>query len=259
MRRITFLVTAIGILATVAACGQGQAVVTAEIEAPDPEAGGTMRLALSGLEVHFLPYDRDAVFDSLEAAHPDPEPEIPDSLLAAREEVARAQQEWRQAETRWNNLRDTLQSLSDEMDQYSRGENRYIELFRQFQDLEGELDQVEEEMNQAFERFDSLQQGIIAQSEQIRLQREDWADEAFADAATVIERKIDEAGREPVVDTTDASGSVNVSLGPGEWWVHARHELSYSELYWNEPISVERGATIELLLNRENAEERPAL
>ena len=258
MKRSTILATVVGSLA-LAACGPGQAVVTAEIETQGAEGEGSATRALSDLEVQLLPYDRDQIFDSLEAAYSEPEPPIPDSLIAAREEVAEAQREWRQAEARWNTLRDTLQSISEAMEQYSRGESRYVQLFNQFQDMEDELSNVESEMNQAFERFDSLQQGIISQSEAVRAQRQEWADNAFADAFQVIEARIDQAGREPVIDTTDASGTVTFQAPPGEWWVHTRYELPYSELYWNVPITITRDEPTEVRLTRENAEERPNL
>ena len=258
MKRITTLAAVLGSLA-LAACQPGQVVVTAEAEGTDPETGETVSRPLADLEVSLLPYNRDQIFDSLEAAFPDPEPPIPDSLLAAREEVAEAQTQWRQAEARWNTLRDTLQTLSAELEQYNPAEARYRELFNVFSDLEGELANVEERMNQAFERFDSLQQGIIAQSEAIAARRADWADQAFADAAGVIEARIDEAGAEPRIDTTDASGTVTFSAPPGEWWVYTRTELPYSELYWNIPVTVNRGETSEVTLTEENAEERPNL
>lgn len=258
MRRSGVLLSVLAALLVVA-CGPGQVVVTAEIEMPDPQGDGTVTRALSGMEVQLLPYDRDQIFDSLEAAHPDPEPEIPDSVVEARDQVAQAQREWRQFETRWNTLRDTLQTISQAMEELSRGEARYVALFREFQDLEGELQTVERQMERAFQRFDSLQQGIIQQSEQVRMARDAWADEAFADAFDVIEAKIRASGMEPVVDTTDASGTVTVQAPPGQWWVHARHELPYSELYWNEPIEVSRDAPTEIRLTRANAEERPNL
>ncbi|NIP59405.1 MAG: hypothetical protein GWM92_13845 [Gemmatimonadetes bacterium] len=258
MRRSGVLLSVLA-AALVVACGPGQVVVTAEIEMPDPQGEGAVTRALSGMEVQLLPYDRDQIFDSLEAAHPDPEPEIPDSLMEARDQVAEAQREWRQFETRWNTLRDTLQKISQAMEELSRGEARYVALFREFQDLEGELQTVERQMERAFQRFDSMQQGIIQQSEEIRMAREAWADEAFADAFEVIDAKIQAAGMEPVVDTTDAGGTVTVQAPPGQWWVHARHELPYSELYWNEPIEVSRDAPTEISLTRANAEERPNL
>ena len=46
-------------------------------------------------------------------------------------------------------------------------------------------------------------------------------------------------------------------LREGRWWVHARWELPYRELYWNEPIEVEGGEPFTLTLSRQNAEVRP--
>jgi len=258
MKRSTILTAILGCLFFVA-CGPGQVVVTAEIQMPNPEGEGTVTQALSDKEIQLLPYDRDQVFDSLEQAYSEPEPPIPDSLREARDQVAEAQQEWRQLESRWNTLRDTLQQINAEMERLNRGETRYREMFRQFQDMEGELGTVERQMEQAFQRFDSLQQGIIEQSEQIAVAREEWAGNAFADAAAVIQARIEEAGMEPQIDTTDASGTVTFSAPPGQWWVHARHELPYTELYWNVPVEVTRDAPAEVTLGRDNAEERPNL
>ena len=258
MKRITTLAAVLGSLA-LAACQPGQVVVTAELEGTDPETGQTMTRPLADLEVSLLPYDRDEIFDSLQAAYPEPEPAIPDSLIEAREEVAAAQEEWRQQEARWNTLRDTLQTLNAELEQYNPAEARYRELFNIFSDLEGELADVEESMEELFQRFDSLQQGIIAQSEAVAAQRADWADQAFAEAASVIEARIDEAGAEPRIDTTDASGTVTFSAPEGEWWVYTRTELPYSELYWNVPVTSTGGEVTEITLTEENAEERPNL
>lgn len=258
MRRITALAAVVGSLA-LAACGPGQVVVTAEVEGTDPETGEAVTRPLADLEVQLLPYDRDVIFDSLEQAYPEPEPAIPDSLVEAREAVAEAQTEWRQLEARWNTLRDTLQTLSAEMEQYNPAEAQYRELFNIFSDLEGDLANVEENMEAAFQRFDSLQQGIIAQSEAVATRRVNWADEAFAGAADVIAARIDAAGAEPRIDTTDASGTVTFTAPPGDWWVYTRTELPYSELYWNVPVTVVRGEPAELTLTEENAEERPNL
>jgi len=252
---------AMGLILATAACGPAEVVVTMEIETPDPEGEGSQSLALSDIEVQLLPYDRDAVFDSLTQAFGTPEPEIPASLTAARDEVREAQQEWDQAQRRWNTLRDTLQTLTEEMEQYSRGEARYVALFREWQDFESELGRVEREMNQAFERFDSLQRGTIRESDSIRILQDDWADEAFRDIGQIFLAKQRESGLDIAVDTTDANGVArgNLRVKPGQYWVHARYELPYTELYWNVPVTVERGAPVVVQLNRSNAEERPNL
>lgn len=260
MRRRT-LPFAMGLLFTAAACGPGEVVVTMEIDVPDPETGEMESRQLSDIEVQLLPYDRDQVFDSLEQAFGTPEPEIPEDLAEAREEVQEAQREWQGHQQRWNTLRDTLQTLSSEMEQYSRGESQYVALFREFQDFESELGDVETEMDQAFERFDSLQRGTIQQSDSVRIEQDNWADEAFADIGNVFDAKVSESGLDVAVDTTDANGVArgNLSVAPGEYWVHARYELPYTELYWNVPVTVERGEPVTVELTRENALERPKL
>lgn len=242
-----------------AACGGGEVVVTAELEMDDPEAEGAVVRPLSDVEVQLLPYDRDQIFDSLAQAYSEPEPQIPDSLLQAQEAVAQAQEEWRSAEAEWNTLRDTLQTLSRRLQQLNRGEAQYQILYRDFQAMEGRLSGAERRQQQAFQRFTTLQQGIAQQSRELQIARQEWADEAFADVGDVIEARLQELGREELVDTTDASGVVTFEAPAGEWWIHARYPLPYEELYWNEPITVSSGETVEIRLSRETAEERPIL
>ncbi|MFQ5537001.1 MAG: hypothetical protein ACE5GJ_06070 [Gemmatimonadota bacterium] len=255
MRRT--LPIAMALVLAAAACGPAEVVVTMEIDVPNPDAPGTtMTRPLSEVEVQLLPYDRDQIFDSLEAAFPEPEPEIPEDLLAAREAVQEAQERWRQAETRWNNLRDTLQKLTDAMEGYSRGEARYVAMYREFQELDSQLSQVERNMNRAFEEFTELQKGTIARSDSMRIMIDNWADEAFADAGEIMAQKLRESGLPMVVDTTDANGVVRMRAKPGKYWVHARYELPYTELYWNVPVTLQRGDPVQVRLTRENAEER---
>lgn len=246
------------LLLTAAACGPAQVVVTVEVEQQDPEGMGTVTRPISGVEVQLLPFDRDAIFDSLTAAFGTPEPEIPQELIDAREEVAQAQQEWQQATARWNTLRDTLQQISNSMEQYSRGESRYVALYREFQEFESQLDRVQRQMDQAFNRFDELQRGTIRQSDSVRILQENWADEAFAEVGDIYVAKTRDSGLQAAVDTTNANGvaSTNLQLKPGRYWVYARYELPYSELYWNVPVDVERGDPVQVTLTRENAEER---
>lgn len=247
-------------LMVLVACGPGEVVVTAELEVPDPETeGGTVVRPLGEMTIDLLPYDRDAIFDSLTAAAERPEPPIPDSLLLAQEAVAAAQEEWRAAESEWNTLRSELQEISDELERLNRGEARYRLLFNDFQDKEGRLNGVERQMNQAFEQFTELQESIIAEIEAVRIQREEWADEAYADFFAVAQVKIEASGLEPVVDTTDAGGMVRIEAAPGDYWVHARHELPFNELYWNLPVTLVRGEPAEVHLDRSTAEVRPKL
>jgi len=247
-----------GLLLAAAACGPAEVVVTMEIDVPDPAGEGMQNRPLSDIEVQLLPYDRDAIFDSLTQAYDIPEPAVPEDLLAARAQVQEAQQEWDQAQREWNTLRDTLQTLTSEMEQFNRGEARYVALFREFQDFDSRLGSVEREMNQAFARFDSLQRGTIRASDSIRILQDEWADDAYQGVGEIFLAKQRATGLDIAVDTTDANGVArgNLNVKPGQYWVHARYELPYSELYWNFPITVERGDPVTVRLTRENAQER---
>lgn len=258
MKRGRFLAAGLAIVA-LAACGPAQLDVTVEREVPDPDSDGTVVRPLADVEVRLIPFDRDEVFDSLAEAYPDPEPPIPDSVLAAQEAVQEAQEEWRAAQARWQTTRDRLQDINQEMQGLNRGEARYVALFREFQDLDAQLSRLNRQVDQAFKKFTDLQNSSIEAAEQIRLRREQWAEEAFADAGLVFEQRLKELGREIQVDTTDAQGMVQFQAPPGEWWVHARFELPYRELYWNQTITLERGDPTTFTLNESNAKKRPKL
>ena len=85
---------AASLLLAVAACGPAEVVVTIEIDIDSPDGEGMISHALSDVEVQLIPFDRDAVFDSMATAYGTPEPPIPEELVTARGEVRVAQEEW---------------------------------------------------------------------------------------------------------------------------------------------------------------------
>lgn len=256
MRRTT-LAAAAAASVLLTACGGADLVVEATIEQETAE-GTTEAVALSGQEVHILPFDRDVVFDSLSDAYGEPEPPIPDSILQLQSAIAEAQDEWQTAESRWNTVRDSLRQLSESMEGLSPASGEYRLLFQDFNDLEGQVGQLERRSEAAFERFTGLQARFAASAEEVRLLRENWGDEAFKDVDAAFEAKLEESGRDMVVDTTNAAGIVRVKVPAGEWWVHSRYELPFSELYWNVAVTVE-GDSTRIQLTRDNAQVRPKL
>ncbi len=257
MTRSDFLPAVLG-TALLSACGPTQVVVTAEI-GPDDPSQSTESRALGDLEIRMFPFDRDLVFDSLTDAATVPEPAIPDSVLDAQNQVAAAQQAWRDTEARWNVLRDTLRTLSDELDQMSRRQAQYRVLFRDFEDLDEEYAGVERQRDAAFDNFTSLQGASLAAAEEIRLLREQWADDAYAEVGVAMSLKERASGLAVLYDTTDASGIAELEAGAGDYWVTARYELPYTELYWNVPITVVGGEPEQVRLTRDNATSRPKL
>jgi len=259
MRRSRFAFVLLGAMFATA-CGQGQVVVTSEIEVPNPDGEGMVVRPIADAVVELIPFNRDAIFDSLTAAFEIPEPEIPADLLEAQEAIAAAQGEWRTAETQWAALRDRLQSITEEMEGLARGEARYVTLYREFQDGDAQLARVERQKDRSFAAFTGLQEGYIQRADSMRLIQDQWAEDAFADFWEIFDLKQIERGRDMIVDTTDAGGIAGpIEVPPGRWWVHARYDLPFSVLYWNLPITVEGKEPIQVMLNSASATVRPKL
>ena len=239
-----------------AACGPTEVTINAQMEVAGAE--GTDVRPLADLEVQLLPYDRDAIFDSLAGESDTPEPEIPADLLAAQSQVAEAQGEWQRLESEWSLLREDLVNLGTEMERLNPAEAQYRVMFMEFDEKEQRLAQVERQRDAAFEEFTSIQGSMIEQADQVRMLRDMWGDDAFADFGTVAQFMIDVSGLDPVVDTTDASGSVLVDAPAGQYWVYARWERSFDELYWNVPLTVE-AEPVTFTLDESNAQVRPIL
>jgi hypothetical protein len=251
MRRLVLLLAAGTPL--LVGCGGGDVVVQARLAAND----GEEPTPLANLPVRLLPYDRDVIFDSLEAAYPEPEPQIPDSVLQLREDMIAAQAAWQRAESRWSEVRDSMRAIRDEMDQLSRTSPQYRLLYRDFERLEAEERSVNRTREAEFARYDRIQKQLASQLREIRLKQDAWADEAFASVDSIIAARLKALGRDEVADTTDATGSVRVRVPKGQWWVYARHALPNEELYWNVPVEVSGGEPHVVELTRQNAEVRP--
>jgi hypothetical protein len=238
-----------------AGCGGSEIAVRAQIEAT---ADGEP-LALRDLPVRILPYDRDVIFDSLRAAYPEPQPEIPPALQQLEAQISAAQEQWQAAEQRWIMVRDSLQRMSRRMQGMNRQSGEYLLLFREFQALEGQESGLRRESEQAFARFTELQQQYSGQADEIRVARETWAEDAYAKVDSIIGARLRVLRREERADTTGSGGTVRIRVPAGQWWVHARYDLPYQELYWNIPVEVPRGEQVMVELTRQNAELRPKL
>lgn len=259
MRRILSLVTVLGIAAVLGACGGTDVVVQAVGQESGEAGASTEPVPLAGIEIQLLPFDRDAIFRELSESAATPEPQLPDSLLALQSEIAAANVRYQEATAAWGTVRDSLRELSEQMRSLHPASAEYRLMFEDFEDLDARVSGLERAMNESFQRFSQLQSRFTTQAEEIRLQRAQWADEAFASVDSVMEARIEAAGRDIMIDTTGANGTVAFeSVGAGDWWIHARYELPYEELYWNEPVQAE-GERVEVRLTRENAETRPRL
>jgi len=255
MIRIRSCAALFGIVAAAACGGTGEIVVHAQLQGESGEA-----TPLADLVIRALPYDRDVVFDSLKAAAEaagNPEPAIPDSIQQMQVDIAAAQEEYTAANTQWATARDSLRAIKDRLDQLPRNSGEYRLLFNDFGDQEAREASTKRRADAAFARFDDLQKRFATLSEELKIVRDDWADRAYSPIDSLLAIKVDAAGRDPVADTTDANGGVPFALPAGTWWIMARYDLPFEELYWNVQIDVAKGEVKELVLNRDNAQRRP--
>jgi hypothetical protein len=252
MRRSLFSVLAGTVL--LAACGPAEVVVSVELQSVEGEPR-----PVGDLEVQLVPFDRDQVFDSLETAFGQPEPPIPAEVLEAQQAIAAAQAEWQRQLQREANLREQLQGISAELETLPPNSGTYRVLFQDFNDVEGQLNSATRAAEAAFEEFTDLQAANVAAADSIRIVRETWANDAFAEVDMAFLQRMESTGLDMAVDTTDANGVARLAVAPGTYWVHARLERANDELYWNEMVEITGGEPFVITLNMENAESRPLI
>jgi hypothetical protein len=236
-------------------CSEPQVVVEAALTNASSE-----RVPMSDLPIRLLPYDRDAIFDSLTQAYPQPEPPVPPELQAQQQQTLEAQQALTTAQNRRDALQKERETITARLaqlrgegqqtsPQYQRDQTRLNALAAQERSAQAQVDS-------ASVRVKQLQQLIQVALDSVRVQRERWADEAFAGFNEIVAAKLQAEGREEVADTTDAQGFARFGVDEGKWWVYARYTLLNEELYWNVPIEATGDSTY-VALTRDNAEARP--
>lgn len=244
-RITTALLAAVVLSAT--ACGSS---VTVEVitEGPDGEPQPQANLPLD-----FLPFDRDSVFDALDAAAETPRPEMGEELQAASDRVSNLQAEWRETEAEWTETRDELRNLRERLDGLDPRDPDYRRLYDQFGQLEQREAQLDRQRKAAFESFTAAQSEVATRLDSFRVALETWENEAYSGYYDIEVQLLD--GEEVIADTTNAEGRATVSLPGGDWWVTTRAPVLEGELYWNVPVP----DADTLRLDRSNATVRPRL
>jgi hypothetical protein len=243
-------------LATLTACGPGQVVVVAEVERLNPETGEREMGPVANMQIQLIPFDRDAIFDSLSNAASTPEPVLPEEVRILRDSAAVARTQWSEAEAQWNAMLDRQRQIVAEMERYNNAAPRYRQLFEEFNQAAAAYERAGRVKDQAFDRFTSLNDRSFGDVEQYKVRLEAWEEDAFADWGEVVAARLDATGKEILYDTTEAGGRAQIAAPKGEWWVHGRYAAGTEELYWNVPTTV-GGDPVEVRLTRENADVRP--
>lgn len=238
--------------ALLSACGGGEVTVRV-MSGPE----GQELQPAEDVEVTFLPFDRDSIFDAMASKAETSEPEISEDLRQQYDQVIEAQQSWRDAEARWSESRDQLQQIRNRMNGLDERSREYLQLFERFNQVEQQVNQLDARRQQLFQRFDSLQKATVSRADSVRAVITNWEEEAFRGYTEITDSILRAKGIEELpVDTTDAEGYVTGRLpAGGDWWAYARaYPGPFEELYWN--VKLVPSQTDTLVLDRENAESR---
>jgi hypothetical protein len=240
-----------GLATGLAGCDGGRHDVAVRVSIPDPASTET---PAAGVGVVALPYDRDSVLQSLEARARSPRPGTSalDSLFARFRGPFTAYTAISYAE---GALRDSLRLLRSRLDSLPHGAPEYATLSARYTRLSDSLIGMESQAHRARAALDRARVDFVSRSESLRTAVRHWEDSTYRGYDRVVESLARARRREPVTDTTDATGWAHFTLAPGTWWIYARAwdtSDPNSQWYWNVPAKADT-----ILLSSRAGERRP--
>ena len=221
------------------------------VSIPDP---ASIETPAAGVGVVALPYDRDSVLGSLDARAGSPRPDTAalDSLFARFRGPFTAYTAVSYAE---GALRDSLRLLRGRLDSLPRRAPEYATLSARYTLMSDSLGRVERRVQRARAALDQARVAFVTRSEGLRKAVRHWEDSTYQGYHRIVESLARARRREPVTDTTDATGWAHFTLAPGTWWIHARAwdtSDPNSQWYWNLPATADT-----ILLSSRTGRQRP--
>ena len=249
-RTCLLLLLSIGLAWGLAACESSEQVAV-RVSIPDPSAVET---PLAGVGVVALPYDRDSVISSLEARAVGPRPHTAtlDSMFARFRGPFTAYTAISYVESR---LRDSLSQLQISRDSKSVGSSEYSALAAEHRRVSDSLARTTERARRARQALDRARADFVARSETLRAAVRQWEDSTYRGWESIVESLARARRRQPVTDTTDATGWARFTLAPGDWWIYAQAwDTSDPNFHWYWNIPAERDT---ILLSSRNGKRQP--
>jgi hypothetical protein len=225
--------------------------VAVRVSVPDPTSAET---PAAGVGVVALPYDRDSVLASLEARTKTPRPHtaVLDSLFArfrgpftTYTSISYAESERRDSLERVHRRLDSLPPASADRATISAIQRRMTD----------SLNRITQRARQARGELDRARTEFLSRSESLRAAVRLWEDSTYRGWDSIVEGLARARRREPVTDTTDATGWAQFTLEPGQWWIYAQAWDTgdpNSKWYWNVPANRDT-----VLLNSRSGKRQP--
>jgi hypothetical protein len=117
------------------------------------------------------------------------------------------------------------------------------------------LNRITRRARQARGDLDRARTVFLSRSESLRAAVRLWEDSTYRGWDSIVEGLARARRREPVTDTTDATGWAQFTLEPGQWWIYAQAWDTgdpNSKWYWNVPANRDT-----VLLNSRSGKRQP--
>jgi len=199
---------------------------TATVRVTIPDLDG-IETPVPGLQVIFLPYDRDSLVRAFEAKAPTPRPHTKelDSLFR---EFAAPYREFIRIATVVDRLRRERDSLTQALGTAAAGPR-----LAAITDSIGRLTPAETAANATLKR---TRERLGPAIDRLRSDATKWESDTYRDYQSAVRGLGIRSFANPVADTTDALGWATIALTNGTWWATARSidpGDPYREWYWN--------------------------
>ena len=212
---------------------------------------------LQGLEVSALPFDANAVLDSLALAAATPRPDFP--AIEARIQAYRRRDPGPAdlgTSAAWIATRDSVARLARELGRQDRRAEGYREAYGRFRQLYARYVARETEREARLRSVFAGDRQVAEEATHASDSLRAWEREAYRAFPALAEARVALAGRPVDRVRTDSFGSAEFDLPSGAWWVTARiadPDNPFQEFHWNLPVNVTAGLPFGLPLMRANA------
>jgi hypothetical protein len=248
--RLLLVLAAAGWMAGLIACERPRTVAV-RVSIPGPDSVET---PVTGIGLVALPYDRDSVLAALARNARSPRPDTT--------ELQRLFREFRGPFTAYTatafaagQLHDSLERLKARLDSMPRGSDEYHERYAAFGRLNDSMVALQGRSEQRRRALDQARAAFVERSETLRAAIRHWEDSTYQGYDSLTGALAAQRHREPVTDTTDATGWAHFTLDDGPWWIYGRSWDATdpnAEWYWNVPVTSDT-----ILLSSRAGRQRP--
>ena len=196
---------------------------------------------VAGLTVTALPFDPEAILESLAEAAEEPKPDFSDLEAALLQFVPSDNAAIAAINAPWLALRDTITAAADSLQRTDRRTAAYAAAYDRFRNLYARFTLRTAERDRALEGLEGNDVRLARWAQAAADSLRDWERNAFAPYDSLAGEALVASERGIAVGVTDHDGGVELKLPAGLWWVVARVPDAanpFAEYHWNVAVRV---------------------